>query len=170
VRAALEDELQELLAETNEQRRRVGQALFHFYRSLVFWRERGRTFFQIAAAWSAGGSSIFEALTASLRRLSPHGKDAALRAYLSVVLAQLAGDLERGDHMLVPFLRWIEGRFPELTAKMQQESPETRINDVDLAEGLAVLFGRLARTDRAEGIRLLRDAARATWLGAPSEE
>ena len=156
---ALDDELRGLLAETNDQRRRAGQALYHFYRSLVFWQGKGRTFHAIAKAWSAGGEQIFDSQAAALQRLAPHRADLPLRAYVADVLAQLAGDLERGDHLLVPFLRWIEGRFPELTSMMQAETPDSRIHDYDLARALARMFGLCERADRAEMVRCLRETS-----------
>jgi hypothetical protein len=161
LREALDAELERLLVGTNEQRRRVGQALYHFYRSLVFWSARGRSFVAIAAAWSAAGAGIFDALATTLRELPPHAPDARLRRFVRDVLLRLAADLERGDHMLVPFLRWIETRFPELTAMMQAESRATAIHDFELARELTGLFRLVARGERAEMVRLLRGAIAA---------
>jgi hypothetical protein len=154
-----DDDLDGLLAETNDQRRRVGQTLYHFYRSLVFWHAKGRTFHATTKAWAAAGEAVFAALAASLGKRLPHQPDAVLRRYVGRVLGQLADDLERGDHMLVPFLRWIEARFPELTKMMQAETPDSRIYDVELAVDLRVLFGDCARADRPQTVRRLREVA-----------
>ena len=55
--------------------------------------------------------------------------------------------------MLVPFLRWIEGRFPDLTKMMQEEGAGSRIFDFVLARDLTLLFGSLARADRSAETR-----------------
>ncbi len=145
--ARLEEELESLLAETNDQRRRVGQAIWHFYRSLLFWRERGRSFLEIARAWAPGGAAVFHSMVATLRRLGPHEVDAPLRAFVAEVLDTCGEDVARGDTMLIPFLRWIEGKFPALTRMMQEESPDSRIYDFELATALEDLFERLAADD-----------------------
>jgi len=161
----LDLELKRLVVGTNDQRRRVGQTLFHFYRTLIFWRDKGLPFLDVVRAWSAGGAAVFDGLATTLRKLGPEERDEELRGFTASFLQQLAGDVERGDHMLLPFLRWLEGRFPELTAMMQAESPGSRIYDVTLAEDLAALFVHTARAD-AEGMpRLLRAGAR-TLAGA----
>jgi hypothetical protein len=156
----LDQELKVLLAETNDQRRVAGQALWHFYRSIVFWRERGRTFLDVARGWAAGGALVFESQAAALRRLGPHARDARLRAFVAEVLAELADDLERGDHLVVPFLRWLEGRFPDLTRMMQEETPDSRIHDHALAADLARALVLLARSGtREEAVRTLREVS-----------
>ena len=108
MRTELDRELVKLLVETNEQRRRFGQAIYHFYRTLVFWLPKGRSFLQITQAWSAGGATIFDTLAATLEEMDEHAADPTLRAFVVRVLDQLADDLERGDNMLVPYLRWLE--------------------------------------------------------------
>ncbi|MDJ0523461.1 MAG: hypothetical protein QNJ90_15440 [Planctomycetota bacterium] len=158
---ALDAELQRLVVGTNDQRRRVGQTLFHFYRTLIFWREKGMSFFDVVRAWSAGGAAVFDALAATLREMGAPERDEVLRAFTAEFLERLAEDLERGDHLMVPFLRWLETRFPQLTAMMHAESETSRIYDVDLAEDLAALFVHAARSDRAGMLSVLRAAARA---------
>ena len=145
---ALDIELKRLVVGTNDQRRRVGQTLFHFYRTLIFWRDKGFGFFDVVRAWSAGGAAVFDALAASLRELGEPERDEDLRAFTVEFLEQLAGDLERGDHMMLPFLRWIESRFPELTEMMRAESEDSRIYDIALAEDLAALYVHAAQSDR----------------------
>lgn len=156
--AELELELKKLIVGTNDQRRRVGQALYHFYRTLVFWRDKGMSFGDVARSWAAGGAAIFDTLAATLRQVGPQEEDGDLRAFLVRFLDRLAGDLERGDHVMVSFLRWLEGRFPEVTAMMRSEDAASRIYDIELAELLARTFTHLARADRESGIEVLRAA------------
>ena len=153
---ALDKELLQLLVETNEQRRRVGQTLYHFYRTLGFWLPKGRSFYDITKAWSAGGAAIFDTLATTLADLPPPTPDPVLRHFLGGVLTRLADDLERGDHMLVPFLRYLETLFPELTEMIRQESVGSRVYDLDLARELASLFAVSADTPRADFVRSLR--------------
>ena len=155
----LEKELMQLLVETNEQRRRVGQTLYHFYRTLVFWMPKGRSFFDITKAWSAGGATIFDSLATTLAELPPPSRDPTLRAFLGKVLGRLADDLERGDHMLVPFLRFLETLFPELTNMIRQESVGSRLYDLDLARELASLFAVAPDARREDVVRSLRASA-----------
>lgn len=156
---ALDRELLSLLVETNDQRRRVGQTLYHFYRTLIFWMPKGRTFFDITKAWSAGGAAIFDALAATLAELPPPSPDARLRGFVRGVLERLADDLERGDHMLVPFLRWIESLFPELTTMIREESVGSRIYDLELARELASLFAVSPDAARGDFVGSLRAVA-----------
>ena len=143
--AGLDAELRRVLADTNDQRRRFGKALYHFYRTLIFWGERGSSFAEATRMWAAGGASIFDGMCASLLELSPHKEDRALRSFAGRFLRRLGEDLERGPHMRISFLRWIESQFPELTAMMRAETPVVRISDYDLAFELANLFARVAR-------------------------
>ena len=71
----------------------------------------------------------------------------------------LADDLERGDHMLMTFLRWLEGRFPELTEMMKRESSDSRILDVELARWLGSLLAYGAQAGREDFTRALRQVA-----------
>ncbi|MDA1195765.1 MAG: hypothetical protein O2894_11345 [Planctomycetota bacterium] len=155
----LDLELRRLVVGTNDQRRRVGQTLFHFYRTLIFWREHGMGFVQVTQMWSAGGAAVFDALAAGLRELGLPEEDPRLRAFVTTFLRQLAGDLERGDHMLVSFLRWLETIFPELTSMMQEESADSRIYDIELADILAALFVHCARASPRELPAVLRETA-----------
>ncbi len=155
----LDLELKRLVLGTNEQRRRVGQAVYHLYRTLVFWNDKGRPFLEIVRAWSAGGAAIFDALAGTLRELQVFEEDRPLRGWLSEVFLDLAADLERGDHRLWPFLRGLEGRFPALTRMMQEERTGSRIHDLELARSLTRAFETAARTDRAGLVSTLRGAA-----------
>lgn len=159
--AHLDRELKQLILGTNDQRRRVGQAVFHLYKTIVFWHDKGRAFSAIVRAWSLGGAAIFDSLAATLEGLDRFDEDARLRRWLAEVLGQLAGDLERGDHMLVPFLRWVESRFPELTSMMQAESAGSKIYDFALARSLTGLFTRAAGLERLDLARTLRQEAAA---------
>jgi hypothetical protein len=162
----LDAELRRLLVRTNDQRRRTGQALHHLYRTLVFWARHEATFLESVQRWSPGGAEIFRQLALTLEALEPVEPDDALRPYFGEVLEHLADDLERGDRMLVPFLRWIESRFPPLTEMMRGESDESRTYDVDLAWLLARTFAACRTAARREMVKALRDAARS--LTTPS--
>lgn len=162
MQSALNEELRLLLIGTNDQRRRVGQALYHFYRTLAFGAQHGRTFLQGVRAWAPAGAAIFTSLSRTLNELVPHEEDTALRRYVGEVLRQLAADITRGDAMLHPYLRWLESRFPVLTALMQRESPTSRIHDFVLATELARTFGRIAHADRQEVAQLLGVLAETT--------
>lgn len=155
----LDHELQKLLVGTNDQRRRVGQALYHFYRTLVFWMPKGRGLFETTQNWAAGGAAIFDGLASTLEELEPWREDARLRAYVARFLDQLADDLERGDHMLVPFLRWMETIFPELTEIIREEDATSKIYDYVLARGLADLFVAVANQSRPEVVQALKTCA-----------
>ena len=157
--AELDLELKRLVVGTNDQRRRFGQTMFHFYRTLIFWREKDLPFGQITQMWSAGGAAIFDAMAGMLRQVGEQQDDVRLRTFCEGFLRQLADDLERGDHMIVPFLRWLEERMPELTAMMQDESADSRIFDIELAEVLAALFVHTARSEIPGQPRVLRAAA-----------
>ncbi len=157
----LDLELKKLVVGTNDQRRRVGQALYHFYRTLIFWNEKQVAFLEITRGWSVGGAEIFDTLARSLHELGPSERDDRLRAWLAEVFLELAADLERGDAMLFPFLRWLEGRFPTLTVMMQEEQSGSKIWDYELARRLAHVFTRMAGADREGVAALLRDEARA---------
>lgn len=155
----LDLELKKLIVGTNDQRRRVGQTLYHFYRTLVFWNDKGLGFLDIARSWSVGGAAIFDSLAATLRELEVFERDDRLRVWLADVLQELAEDLERGDGMLFPFLRSLEARFPSLTQMMQEEQSGSQIWDYDLARSLANLFTRAAGADRPTLVALLREHA-----------
>ena len=157
----LDKELRELLTETNDQRRRFGQALWHFYRTLVFWGDRGLSFSAITKAWAAGGATIFDTMATTLRDLAPHESDVRLRQFSRDALVRLAVDLERGEHMRVSYMRWLEGRFPELTAMMRREVAQSRIFDYELAYALSVLFTHVAQAEPPAIPGLVREAARS---------
>jgi hypothetical protein len=159
----LDEELRRLLVGTNDQRRRAGQALYHFFRSLVFWHDRGRTFSQITAAWSAGGAAVFASMSVLLAEPGKQQDDVPLRRFLADVLGRLADDLERGEHMLVPFVRWLEGRFPALTGMMREEAVGSRLLDHELARALESTFEAAARADAATLPARLREGV--AWLG-----
>jgi len=161
VPSQLDLELKKLVVGTNDQRRRVGQALYHFYRTLIFWNEKQVPFIEITRGWSVGGAEIFNTLGRSLHELGTSEHDERLRAWLAEVFEQLAENLERGDAMLFPFLRWLEGRFPSLTTMMQEEQSGSRILDYELARRLEHLFTRMAGADRASMVAHLRDEVRA---------
>ncbi len=156
----LDRELERLIVGTNDQRRRAGQALYHFYRTLIFWQNKGHAFHDSVRAWSAGGASIFDSIASTLIDLEvPPECDTRLRRFMHGVLERLAEDLARGDHTRTSFLRWIEGRFPELTAMMKEEAGDSKIYDVDLAVDLTQLFTICAGADAGEMPSMLRTGA-----------
>ena len=155
----LDQELKQLLIETNDLRRRAGQAFYHFYRTLVFWSDKGHSFADSTRAWAPGGAAIFSTLADVLRPMSPHREDEALRAYVGALLLQLASDLERGDHMRYGFLRWMEQRFPGLTKMMQSETATTQIYDHALAQELADAFHLIAGASDRELPARMREIA-----------
>ncbi len=165
MRTGPDDALLPLVAETNDLRRAAGQALWYLHRCLVYWRDRGRSFAAILTAWAPACGQAFGTLETRLRKLRPHARDERLRRYLSDVFGRLAGDLDRGDGMAVPFLRWLEARFPALTAIMREEargarSPD-RTFDLDLARDLRWALGEVSIASGASEIatRLRRTAA-----------
>ena len=159
MRHTLDDRQLALVAETNDQRRCVGQALTYLHRTLLQGNERGRGLRAGVRAFAPGAAALFASLEARLRRLSSRGRDERLRRWLSAVLARLAEDLDRGDRMLVPFARWLEGRFPELTALMRKEAPESKVHDAVLAQDLALAFGACARAEPERLPGVLSEAA-----------
>jgi len=159
VKSQLDRELEQLLVGTNAQRRRAGQALYHFYRTLIFWQNKGHTFHDSVRAWSAGGAAIFDSIAGTLAELGDPSRDEQLRRFMALVLHRLADDLERGDHTRTSFLRWIESRFPELTAMMKEEADDSTVYDVDLAVDLSELFTLCAGADAGETSAVLRAGA-----------
>lgn len=155
----LDHELERLLLGTNDQRRRAGQAFFHFYKTLIFWSDKGLGFFDCTRMWSAAGAAIFDSMEATLREMLPHDEDEPLRAFVRDTLGELADCMERGDHTRLSFVRWLEGRFPDLTAMMSEEQPGSRIFDHGLAVDLAETFTFLAGADRSRMVALLRERA-----------
>lgn len=133
----LERELQLLLVETNDLRRRTGQTFWHFFRTLVFWNDKGKGFGESVKLWAPAGSSIFGTLAGVLREVGEHSEDTALRGYTAEVFERLADDLERGEHMRMSFLRWLESRFPDLTDLMQTSDAGERIYDYAYAQQLS---------------------------------
>ena len=102
--------------------------------------------------WSAGGAAVFDAMAGTLRELGDQQDDARLRVILRRASCdQLADDLERGDHMIVPFLRWLEERMPELTAMMQEESRGLRASTTSSSPTSSPrLFVHTARVRRSK--------------------
>ena len=158
----LDLELKQLMVGTNDQRRRVGQVVFHLYRTLIFWHDKGRGFQESVRAWSEGGAAMFDTLATTLEALGGGGNDVLLRAWLAEVLGQLAEDLERGDPMLMGFLRWLESRFPDLTKMMQEEQAgSTKLYDLELARSLTRVFTLAAGAGREEMVKLFGTEAEA---------
>src|SRR5262245_13251160 len=118
----LADELLPLFAETNDLRRAVGRALWYLHRCLVFWMGKEKPFGAVVASWAPACAQGFAAMEKRLRKVPPHARDETLRRFTSQVLRRLSEDVARGDGMAVPFVRWLETRFPTLTALMKEEA------------------------------------------------
>jgi hypothetical protein len=144
VDAHLQEELRQLLAETNDQRRRFGQVIYHIYRTLVFWGEHGASFAQSVRRAAPAGATLFDAMARGLADLEPQAEDVPLRSFVQDVLGRLAADLEGGERLRVAFLRWLEGRFPVLTRLMRDEDGAGRLMDHALAAALAQGFAAIA--------------------------
>lgn len=166
MRKSLDDELLALVADTNDQRRAIGQALVALHRALLQPRDRG--FVESVRKWAPGAAQLMSAMETRLRRLSPSRRDEAIRRWLRPVLERLADDLERGDRGRMSFLSWLQERFVDLTRLLTEEANGTRLHDVVLARDLALTWGALARTDAASGASILR--AGAIELVAPDRE
>ena len=158
MRKSIDDELLALVADTNDQRRVVGQALIALHRALLIPRDRG--FVDSVQKWAPGAAQLFGSMETRLRRLTPHARDESIRSWLRPVLDRLADDLERGDHGRLSFLAWLQGRFLDLTRLLREEERGTRIHDVLLARDLSLVMGTVARVDATSAASALRVAAR----------
>ncbi len=158
MRKSVDDELLALVAETNDQRRVVGQALVALHRALLVPRDRG--FVVSVQKWAPGASLLFGSMETRLRRLSPHRLDGALRGWLKPVLERLADDLERGDRGRLSFLAWLQGRFLDLTRLLKEEARGTKIHDLVLARDLGLVLGSVARGNVTSAASALRAGAR----------
>ena len=147
----LDRELQKLLVETNDLRRRTGQTFWHFFRTLVFWHDKGKGFSESLRLWAPGGAAVFRTLETVLRDMDEHVPDEELRSYTAEVFTRLADDLERGEHMRMSFLRWLESRFSQLTGLMQTSDAGVRIFDYEYARRVGHAL-ELIKVDRAHEI------------------
>lgn len=163
----LRQELETLLLDTNDARRRLGQALYHFYRTLVFWQRRGLDFARITAIWAPAAADLLGEMGRTLARRPQQGVDARMRAYAADVLERLAHDLERGDAALPLFLSYMETRFPMLTALMREVDPAQPVHDGALMQTLAEGLGRAARSSAAQRPPVLRETAQDLRMARP---
>lgn len=154
-------DLERLLLDTNDQRRRVGQAFYHFYRTLVFWQRRGYEFERITRLWASCAADHFDAVARAPEAGEASRRDEDLRGYAAGLLERLAADLDRGSRSLPLFLSWLETRFPALTDLMRASDPADRVSDAELATLLSVAFGRAAQAADGAVAEPLREAARA---------
>ncbi len=157
MRKTFDDELLALIADTNDQRRVVGQALVALHRALLV--PGTGEFPAVVAKWAPGAALLFGGMETRLRRLSPHARDEAIRRWLRPVLERLADDLERGDRGRLSFLAWLQGRYTDLTKLLKEEEQGTKIHDLVLARDLSLLLGSLARGDAKASAATLRTAA-----------
>jgi hypothetical protein len=166
MRAGPDDELLALIAETNDLRRRFGQALVGLHRALLAARGRGQRLSAAVKAWAPGAAALMEGMESRAGRLRPHERDERLRRFAADVLGRLAADLARGDGMLAAFLRDLEASFPALTAMMREEGRSSKLHDLAFARDLKIALGVAARGDRASAASTLKDAAAALLDGA----
>ena len=157
MRPSLDDALLALVADTNDHRRVVGQALVALHRALV--SPAGLDFPATVRRWAPGAALLFGGMETRLRRLAPLSRDEALRRWLRPVLERLAEDLERGDRGRLSFLAWLQGRYVDLTRLLKAEVAGTKIHDAELARDLSLLFGALSRGDVVASASALRTAA-----------
>ena len=168
MRAGPDDELLALIAETNDLRRRFGQALVGLHRALLAARGRGEGLGAAVKAWAPGAAALMEGMESRAGRLRPHERDERLRKFAADVLGRLAADLARGDRMLAAFLRDLETSFPALTAMMKEEGRASKLHDLAFARDLKVALGVAGRGDRAFAAETLREAAGTLLDGSVS--
>lgn len=156
----LDRDLARLLAETNDQRRRFGQALWFFHRTLAFWGERNKTFAEATRLWAPAGAALFSAMAKVLHTAGQQRRDEALRRFAADTMERLAADLARGPELRVAFLLYLDSRFPQLTALMREEQATTRIFDHELADVLARGFAAAAASDPGDPTALAEGFAR----------
>jgi hypothetical protein len=168
VRAGPDDELLALIAETNDLRRRFGQALVALHRALIAARGRGQGLSAAVRAWAPGAAGVMEGGESRAGRLRPHERDERLRKFAGEVLGRLAADLARGESMLAAFLRDLEASFPALTAMMKEEGRGSKIHDLEFAREMKVTLGVVARGDRVSSAASLSALAAALVQGAVS--
>jgi hypothetical protein len=156
MRAGPDDELLALIAETNDLRRRFGQALVGLHRALIAARGRGQGLSAAVRAWAPGAAALMEGAEGRAGRLRPHERDERLRAFAAEVLGRLAADLARGESMLAAFLRDLEASFPALTGMMKEEGRGSKIHDLPFARDLKVALGVAGRGDRVSAAESLR--------------
>lgn len=155
----LDRELKTLLVGTNDLRRRAGQAFYHFYKTLIFWSDKGLSFIESARVWMPAGAAIFNLTASSLRAIGDPSRDESLRGFCATLMRQLADDLERGDHTRIAHVRWLEARFPELTEMMRRDQGADPIYDSELATMVANAFTLAAGGDETQLTVTLRGAA-----------
>lgn len=155
----LDRELKTLLVGTNDLRRRAGQAFYHFYKTLIFWSDKGLSFVESARVWMPAGAAIFNLTASSLRAIGEPSRDEPLRRFCATVMRQLADDLDRGDHTRIAHVRWLEARFPELTEMMRRDQAADPIYDSELATMLANSFTLAVGGEGRQMTATLREAA-----------
>ena len=168
MRAGPDDELLALVAETNDLRRRFGQALVALHRAMTAARGRGQGLSAAVRAWAPAGAGLMEAAEARAGRLRPHARDERLRKFAGEMLARLAADLARGESMLAAALRDLEASFPALTAMMREEGRASKVHDLAFARDLKVALGLVGRGDRVAAAAALGEVATALREGAVS--
>ena len=156
----LNEELTQLIVGTDDLRRRVGQVFYYFYRSLIFWTEKGLSFYEVTKLWAAGAAAMLDTMAGTLSGLHPHERDERLRTYVADVLRRLCAYVGQDERMHVTFVRWMEPRFAELTEMMKEDSGVVRIYDYDLALSLSQALAAFARAGRDVAAGELESVAR----------
>jgi hypothetical protein len=166
VRAGLDDERAKLFAETNDLRRRFGQAVWLLQRSITLARG-DRTLRAIFTTWASSAASLFRREQERLARLEPQGRDEGLRRLAIGVLETLATDVAGGDARLAPCLRSLEAALDAVVDLLRAEAGKPPVHDLDLARALRHGAATWARGDARAAAEALRATASAV-RGAPA--
>lgn len=169
VRRTADDELLALVAETNDLRRVVGQALWHLRTLLLIAKEdRPDRFVGAVRLWSRAAGTAFARMEGRLRRAGPEGSDDRLRGWIAGVLADLARDLRDGDRLLVPFARTLDVRLGEIGRLLREGAQTSRTFDVRLSRDLARGLGALSRATNRDLAAHLAEAVALLQEGPPT--
>jgi len=150
VRRAPDDELLSLVAETNDLRRVVGQALWLLRSILLQSGPAPARFPDGVRRWASSVATALGRMEARLRRAGPEGADGALRAFLGALLQRLGEDLVEGERLRLAFVRTLEMRMAELSRLLREEGAPRKVFDVGLAQDAAAAWGILARARPAD--------------------
>jgi hypothetical protein len=159
MRRTADDDLLALVAETNDLRRVVGQALWHLRTLLLLARDRPGRFASAVLLWAAAAGTAFARMEDRLRRVGSDERDARLRSWLAAVLGDIARDAREGDRLLMPFARSLDTRLGEIGRLLREGAGAPRAFDVGLARDLAVALGAVARAAPRDVPERVADAA-----------
>lgn len=145
MRRTADDELLALVAETNDLRRVVGQALWHLRTLILLAKDRPGRFAAAVRLWAAAAGTAFARMDERLRRAGRDERDARLRSWLAAVLGDVARDVRDGDRLLMPFARTLDTRLGEIGGLLREGAGARRAFDAALARDLSVALGAVAR-------------------------